>query len=121
MNAGHTIGHAVETFLLQSGRKVLHGEAVAAGLVCEAYLAMEKGMLDASDFEGIRTYILNVFGKVRVGTGEEEVIARLAMQDKKNKENRILCVLLKGIGDAKWDCEISPDEVKKALAFYRSA
>src|SRR5688500_9871273 len=34
LNAGHTIGHAVETFLLQSGRKVLHGEAVAAGLVC---------------------------------------------------------------------------------------
>ena len=121
LNAGHTIGHAVETFLLQSGRKVLHGEAVAAGLVCEGYLAREKGMLSGKDFEGITTYILNVFGKVRLETGEEEAIAKLAMQDKKNKENRILCVLLNGIGDAKWDCEISPDEVKKALAYYRSA
>jgi hypothetical protein len=43
------------------------------------------------------------------------------MQDKKNKGNKILCVLLDGIGHAKWDCEIRPEEVKRALAFYRSA
>ena len=121
LNAGHTIGHAVETFLLQAGRKILHGEAVAAGLVCEAYLAKEKGMLGETQFQEIRNYILKVFGKVDIAPGEYEAIARLAMQDKKNKENRILCVLLKGIGYAEWYCEIRPDDVKRALAFYRTA
>jgi 3-dehydroquinate synthase len=111
----------VETFLLQAGRKILHGEAVAAGLVCEAYLAKEKGMLDEMHFQEIRDYILKVFGKVNIASGEDEAIAMLAMQDKKNKDNRILCVLLKGIGDAEWDCEIRPDDVKRALAFYRTA
>ena len=51
---------------------------------------------------------------------DEAAIAGLAMQDKKNRGNKILCVLLDGIGNAKWDCEIKPDDVKIALAFYRS-
>ena len=121
LNAGHTIGHAVETYLLKENRKILHGEAVAAGLVCEAFLAREKGMLSEKDFEEIRHYILALFGKVDLQSADEESIAKLTSQDKKNKENKILCVLLDGIGNAKWDCEIRPEEVKGALAFYRSA
>lgn len=121
LNAGHTIGHAVETYLLQSNRKILHGEAVAVGLICEAFLARERGMLSEQEFGEIRQYILGIFGKVHLASGEEEAIARLTSQDKKNKGNRILCVLLDGIGSAKWDCEIRPEEVKRALSFYRSA
>ena len=121
LNAGHTIGHAVETFLLQQNRKILHGEAVAVGLVCESFLSYEKGMLNKADFEGIRNFILKVFGKVQLESGELDAIAKLTSQDKKNKGNRILCVLLEGIGNAKWDCEIRPEEVKRALSFYLSA
>jgi 3-dehydroquinate synthase len=121
LNAGHTIGHAVETFLLQAKRKILHGEAVAVGLICEAFLAFERGMLNQADFDDIREFVLKIFGKVHLDEREHEDIAKLTMQDKKNKENRILCVLLEGIGNAKWDCEIRPEEVKRALTFYRSA
>ncbi len=121
LNAGHTIGHAVETYLLKSDRKILHGEAVAVGLVCEAFLAKEKKMLTNDDFEGIREYLLATFGKVELDEEDQEPIARLTSQDKKNRENRIMCVLLDGIGNAQWDCEISLDEVKRALSFYRNA
>jgi 3-dehydroquinate synthase len=121
LNAGHTIGHAVETFLLQADRKILHGEAIAVGLICESFLAHEKGMLGDEDFKDITQYLLKVFGKVSLAANEEEAIAKLTAQDKKNKDNRILCVLLEGIGNAKWDCEIRPEEVKRALTFYRSA
>lgn len=121
LNAGHTVGHAVETYLLQSDRKILHGEAVAVGLVCEAYLAKEKAMLSEDEFQEIRNYIIQTFGKVLLKESDSEAIAGLTSQDKKNRENRILCVLLDGIGNAKWDCEISSDEVKRALTFYRSA
>lgn len=121
LNAGHTIGHAIETHLLQTGRKIMHGEAVAAGLLCETFLAHEKGMLQRADFEGILKFILDVFGKVQLASGDEDAIVELTRQDKKNKENKIMCVLLDGIGKPRWDCEISPMEVKGALAFYRSA
>ena len=121
LNAGHTVGHAVETFLLQAKRKILHGEAVAVGLICETFLSREKGMLKEHEFDEIVTYLLRIFGKVELKEGEEVEIAALTAQDKKNKENKILCVLLEGIGNARWDCEIRSDEVKRALSFYRSA
>ncbi|MEO5601074.1 MAG: 3-dehydroquinate synthase [Cyclobacteriaceae bacterium] len=121
LNAGHTIGHALETFLLNANRKILHGEAVAAGLVCEGFLAKEKGLLSQEAFEGLLKYIKNLFGKVSFAQEEEAEIVALTRQDKKNRENKILCVLLDGIGKARWDCEIRPEEVKEALSFYRSA
>lgn len=120
LNAGHTIGHAVETYLLQHNRKILHGEAVAAGLVCEAFLARQRKMLRDVEFGAIRDYIISTFGKVDIDAEDVEAIAEVTTQDKKNKAKRILCVLLEEIGDAKWDCEITTDEVKTALTFYRS-
>jgi 3-dehydroquinate synthase len=120
LNAGHTIGHAIETYLLTEKRKVMHGEAVAAGLVAESYLAREKGLLSPGDFQDITDGVLKVFGKVQFSPEDEGPISRLTVQDKKNKGNRILCVLLEGIGKARFDCEISVEEVKQALMFYRT-
>ncbi len=98
----------------------MHGEAVAAGLIAEAYIATERQMLSLPERDDIARFILNVYGKIRLEEQEEEAIAGLTIQDKKNKGNRILCVLLDGIGRARWDEEISTTEVKRALSFYRS-
>jgi 3-dehydroquinate synthase len=120
LNAGHTIGHAIETYLLDSGNKVLHGEAIAAGLIAEGFTAREKGLLRADAFDSICQYVLKIYGKIDIDQNADETIVALTLQDKKNLGNKILCVLLEGIGKARWDCEISSDEVKRALSFYRS-
>jgi len=120
LNTGHTIGHAMESYLLNTGNKVMHGEAVAAGLIAEAFIAQQRGLLSQAQLTEISKYIIQVFGKIPMKAEDEAEIARLAIQDKKNKGNKILCVLLEGIGKARWDCEISPEEVKGALTFYRS-
>ena len=119
LNAGHTIGHAVESHLLNKNQKVLHGEAVAAGLIMEAHIALKRGMLSDMDAGAINQYILKTFGKIGIPEKDDNTILQLMTQDKKNKGNKILCVLLEGIGKARWDCEISNDEVKWALSFYR--
>lgn len=121
LNAGHTIGHAIESYLLADHRKVMHGEAVAAGLVAEAYLAQQRNLLSIDDLEAIRIYISAVYGKLNFSESEIEAIANLTLQDKKNKGNEILCVLLKKIGTAGWDYAISLEEVKRALTFYRAS
>lgn len=118
LNAGHTIGHAVESYLLESGRRILHGEAIAIGLITEGFLARERKMLSDTELISVYSFILKVFGKVDLREGDAEKIAALTVQDKKNKGNRILCVLLDGIGRAQWDFEISLDDVKRALSFY---
>lgn len=120
LNAGHTIGHAVESYLLGKGQRILHGEAIAIGLVAECYLAKERKMLSEEDFKSIYAYILKIFGKVNLDNTAIEESAKLTVQDKKNKGNKILCVLLKSIGQPQWDCEISQEEVKRALSFYQS-
>lgn len=120
LNAGHTIGHAIESYLLDSNRKIMHGEAVAAGLIAEAFIAKQRNLLTNQALNEISRYILSVFGKIAIEENELEAIGMLTQQDKKNKGNKVLCVLLDGIGKAQWDFEISLDEVKGALSFYRT-
>lgn len=120
LNAGHTIGHALETFLLSEGRRILHGEAIAVGLIAEAYIAQTRNMISEEDLHKICAFLVQVYGKVSIREEEFEAIGRLILQDKKNKENRILCVLLDRIGSSRWDCEISLEEVKNSLSFYLS-
>jgi 3-dehydroquinate synthase len=121
LNTGHTIGHAIETHLLNSNRKVMHGEAIAAGLIAEGFIALERKMISKNELDQIKEYIISVFGKIAFTPDDFDQIAKLTLQDKKNKGTKILCVLLEGIGKARWDCEISLEEVKGALTFYLSA
>ena len=98
----------------------MHGEAVAAGMIAEAWIAMTKGMLVQNDFEEIKEVIIATYGKILFSEGEIEAIASLTLQDKKNKGNKILGALPIKIGDAKTDCEISLDEVVQSLQYYLS-
>ncbi len=120
LNAGHTLGHAIETHMLNMGNHILHGEAVAAGLICEAAIAMDRGLLTREHGQEISDYLNANFPRINLPENDDEVIAALTVQDKKNQGNKILCVLLEGPGKARWDCEISLDEVKGALSSYRT-
>jgi 3-dehydroquinate synthase len=118
LNAGHTIGHAIETYFLSSGKKILHGEAVAAGLIAEAFLSQEFGTLRKDELHQIEQYILSIFGKLPMDEGMFYNIAQLTLQDKKNNANKIQCVMFNGLGKAKWDVPISIEDITKSLAYY---
>lgn len=118
LNAGHTIGHAIETMLLNKGASITHGEAVAAGLVMEGWISNQKGMLSAEDLTGIHQHIREIFGKLKVGPADIGALMTLMRQDKKNRDGKILCVLLEKIGVARWDCEIREGGIEAALGYY---
>lgn len=120
LNAGHTVGHALESYFLSTGNKILHGEAVAAGLIAEAYIASKKKMLDESSLKEVTDYILRIFGKLTIPENALQEIAANCLQDKKNKGNSVLSALPEGIGNARWDIEISSAEIVDSLQFYRS-
>ena len=120
LNAGHTIGHALETYFININQRILHGEAIAIGLIAEGFIALNSGKLSESELSQIVGFITSVYGTVEITNDQIEEIAKLALQDKKNKNNRILCVLQKGIGSATWDNEISIENLKKALEYYCS-
>jgi 3-dehydroquinate synthase len=121
LNVGHTIGHALESFRLDIGTPILHGEAVAFGLVCEAYIAHKQNLLSEAERNEIIAYILNTFGKVAILEDYyKDEISGLCRQDKKNKDNVIYMALLDGIGKARWDCEVTEDTIVESLTFYQS-
>ena len=95
LNFGHSIGHAIEGHSL-SGTRLFHGEAIAAGMVMESFIATEKKLLKRADLESITRYILSVFGKIELP--KDETWMGIIKQDKKNRGNSILMALPKGIG-----------------------
>jgi len=118
LNAGHTVGHAIESYFLAKGNRILHGEAIAAGLIAEAYIGVKKGLLTEGALKEIEKYVISVFGKLEIQKNQIPEIASLCLQDKKNKGNKVLCVLPDGIGRAKYDVEVSLGEIEASLAYY---
>ena len=119
LNFGHTVGHALESYLLtQPGREVLHGEAVAAGLVCESWLSVQRGLLDTSELGRIETFVLSVFEKISFVSLEAEIIAEFAVQDKKNAGGVINCTLLHGIGRGVYNQPVTLVELTESLRYY---
>jgi 3-dehydroquinate synthase len=119
LNFGHTVGHALESYLLQQpGREILHGEAVAAGMVCEAWLSHQKGLLSAEELDKVETFLFSVFEKVQFVTLETEAIAQFALQDKKNSGSTINCTLLEGIGRGVYDQPVTLTDIAESLRYY---
>ncbi|GHA76053.1 3-dehydroquinate synthase [Pontibacter akesuensis] len=119
LNFGHTIGHAVESYLLNKpGRELLHGEAVVLGMHCEAWISKKHELLSQLELDRIETFLVSVFEKVKLTEEDIQQIAQLALQDKKNSRSTINCTLLDGIGKAVFDQPITVQEIIESLRYY---
>lgn len=118
LNFGHTVGHALESYYLTHEQPVFHGEAIAAGMIVESFIAEQKGLLSRAELDSIVRYLMLTFGKIDTAFYDEALL-QLMLQDKKNNDKRILIALPEGIGKARWDVETSATEIKDGLSFYR--
>jgi 3-dehydroquinate synthase len=119
LNFGHTLGHAIETYLLDKGkRKILHGEAIAIGMIVEAFISHQRDLISLHELEEIESYLFENYGRVKLHAEEISKIIELTAQDKKNKGKEIRFSLLTGIGDCGYDIPISASEMKKAIQYY---
>jgi 3-dehydroquinate synthase len=119
LNFGHTVGHAIESYYLPTAKKLLHGEAIAIGMICEAYLSMRKNNISAQELSDICTYILSVYDKKYIQTTDYEGFKSYILQDKKNEGATIQCALLGEIGKATFNDIVSWEEIADSIDFYR--
>lgn len=119
LNFGHTIGHAIESASLRSKKKMLHGEAIALGMICEAYLSRKCCRLSSEDLNSITKYIISVFNPKPVRIPAKRLIS-LMKQDKKNKDTEINFTLLHGIGTAVINNTCSDELIEEALRYLNS-
>jgi len=117
LNFGHTIGHAIESLLMEAQRPVLHGVAVAYGLIGEAYLAHRKMGLSGNELEDICNYLVSVFGKPDISVDNYERLYELMQHDKKNDQDRINFTLITEIGTVSVNENCSKNEIFEALTF----
>lgn len=119
LNFGHTIGHAVESFYLEKpGKRLLHGEAIAVGMICESWLSGKKLGLNEEDMEEICQYITSIFSPKRIPESDFREIMALTAQDKKNEKDAIQCSLLRKNGDCVFNIPIDNKEIEESLKYF---
>lgn len=119
LNFGHTIGHAIESYFLETPEKrLLHGEAIAMGMMAEAYLSHKITGLPLSDLEEIVQYIKSIYPTAQL-TDIKSLIP-IMRNDKKNNTNKIGFALLSEIGKCEYDCFVDEDLINESLVWLNT-
>ena len=98
LNFGHTLGHGIESHFLETETPLLHGEAIAIGMILESYISKEKGLLTNEEFHQIKYIITNLFDEHHFTDNDMQAIQDLLIHDKKNEYGKVQFALLNGIG-----------------------
>ncbi|MBW4971054.1 3-dehydroquinate synthase [Croceibacter atlanticus] len=122
LNFGHTLGHAIESYLLEHDTKdaLLHGEAVAAGMILALHLSEAEYEFPSQEKEEICNTLLSIYGKISLNHEDYQHIIELLKFDKKNTHGKINFILLKGFGEAVLDCQISNERLLEAFNYYKN-
>lgn len=120
LNFGHTLGHAIESYFLENKTKknLLHGEAIAIGMVLESFISMKKGLISSRDYLEIKTTIKSIYEEIIFEKNDIQSILDLLIHDKKNDNGRIKFVLLDGIGNFTINQEVDNEVIKDSFENY---
>lgn len=119
LNLGHTTGHAFESFAMKKGAPILHGYAVAYGIVCELYLSAVRTNFPTDRMRQTVNFIRENYGQMNITCDDYPELIALMKHDKKNTAGTINFTLLGDIGDIRINQTATEEEIKEALDFYR--
>lgn len=117
LNFGHTVGHAIEMLSQDTDNPLLHGEAIAIGMIAEARLSLLSGLITKDDFKKVEDIVAKADLPSCISKSFKKKIYDKMQGDKKNESNKIKWVLLKGIGKAVIDEEQPEKLVNKAIEY----
>jgi len=122
LNFGHTIGHAVESYFLESEHKttLTHGEAIAIGMVCECFISSEILGFQKDTLTQIKKVIIEIYGKISILEEDFDAVIELLKHDKKNVSGQVNFVLLTDLEKTKIDCQVTNQLIKESLVYYTS-
>ncbi len=119
LNFGHTFGHAFETYSYKhDSHPILHGEAIAMGMLCEVYLSTQLNGLPAKVMEELKDYILHIYPKYNFSSSAIPELIKIMRHDKKNNDERFNLSLLKEIGLCSYNIYVNENDIVTALNVY---
>lgn len=120
LNFGHTIGHAVEGYsLTHSTHPLLHGEAIAVGMICESYLSHRMNGLPESELDDIVSTFRRLYPDYPLNTQQYDMLLDIMSNDKKNVQEKIGFSLLNQIGSATFGQYVTREMIVESLDYYR--
>ena len=119
LNLGHTMGHAFESFAMRRGTPILHGYAVAYGLISELYMSARKTAFPTDRMHQTVRFIRENYGTLNITCDDYPTLIELMHHDKKNTSGIINFTLLGNVGDIRINQTANEEEIKEALDFFR--
>lgn len=120
LNFGHTIGHALESLFLLKGKPIMHGEAVALGMICETKISFLQALITEETSNTIVSNIQKYYPHFDISEFSLEEILNLMKNDKKNSGGTINFSLVTGIGSSTFNCSVSLENIKTSLLYYQN-
>ena len=118
LNFGHTVGHALETAGLREEEPILHGEAVALGIIAEVFLSVKYCGLDVDKAHQIEEVILKLYNGNKISS-DTNLLMEIAKGDKKNFNGEFRLALIKDIGEAQVDIKVSEEDMVNAFNYLQ--
>lgn len=119
LNFGHTIGHAIEGHsLVTDSNPLLHGEAIAIGMICEAYISHKVNGLSIEALGEIVSLFTSRYERYDFDASIYATLIDLMRNDKKNEQQKLGFALLSAIGTCDYDRFVEEDLIKESLDFY---
>ncbi len=122
LNFGHTLGHAIESHCLTTDYPLLHGEAVALGMLGALWLSVSQCGLDEKMLQDIESQLPMLLSEVEISLSESDIepILGYLVHDKKNKDEKPQFVLLEAVGKPVLEVTLPSVTVKEALEYVIS-
>ncbi|WP_299064687.1 3-dehydroquinate synthase [uncultured Polaribacter sp.] len=122
LNFGHTLGHAIESFYLESEDKenLTHGEAIAIGMVCECFMSAKLLGFPIEKVNEVKEVVLNIYDKITLLKDDFSAIMELLKHDKKNINGQVNFVLLNDYENHQIDCKVPEELIVESMEFYNS-
>jgi 3-dehydroquinate synthase len=117
LNFGHTFGHVFEGFFLGGEEQLAHGHAVAIGILAESFISWQRSLLSETNFKEISSVILTNFEIPLIELDWIDSIYNLMLNDKKNFDQKVQCVLLNNLGECVVDQVVEKEDVVLVLNF----
>lgn len=121
LNFGHTIGHAVESLFLESENPLLHGEAIAIGMICESWLSHKVLNLPEADLQSITKFLTQLYGHTIIPEKDFGILLDVMQNDKKNEQDRINFSLINPIGNCVINQSVDNEAILESMQFYNDA
>ena len=117
LNFGHTVGHAIETYLIENQKEIRHGEGVAMGMLSALYLSEKYCGLKHEIILNYQDLYAKTFNRFSLYDIPVDALLEIMRHDKKNEGGDIRFVLIEDYGKPVYDIVVKEEDIRDSITY----